>query len=196
MNNLTNRKGKKGILKVITGPMFAGKTEAILREEKRAKLANINVIILNPHIDSRQNEHTIKTHDGNTSGCFTIDTLSDIIDIVCEFNTELVIIDEIQFFERGILRTIDTLIEYGKDVIVVGLDMDYRGFPFYVTSQLLAKADIVEKLTSVCLKCGNDATMTMKLEGSAIGTIVIGGSDKYEARCKDCHEIPEKGVVY
>mgnify|MGYP001251089485 CR=1 FL=1 len=185
-----------GKLTVICGPMFSGKSTELLRRIKRAILANIPVVVLKPHIDTRS-VYYVKSHDGNKVEALAIfdsnGKKSDIIPLVG--NAKLVAIDEVQFLNAAWhVKEVLELLSLGKDVIVAGLDLDYAGQPFGPMPLLLAYADEVIKLSAVCVKCGKDATRTQRLtDGRPAGpgpVIQVGGAGSYEARCADCWVSP------
>lgn len=187
-------KRNKGTLEIITGCMFSGKTEELLSIVKKLEHDNKRFLILKPNIDYRYLECDIVSHLGNKAEATIVDIDNDRIIVTDNPKIKIVIIDEIQFFNDCFLKNIETFINKGIDVIAAGLSTDFRGEPFSIVSTLLAKADKIKKLNAICVKCGNSATMTQRIINNIPAKyndpiILIGGQEKYEARCKNCHEI-------
>lgn len=185
----------KGHLEVITGPMFSGKSEELLRRIRRALIANQSVLVFKPKIENRA--EGIFTHSGIDSytPVLSIEEPRQILNAFYEKDENTIIcIEEVQFFDDyDIVKVVQRLVENGHRVIVTGLDQTYRQEPFGFMPELLALAEFVVKLRAVCVKCGKDATTTQRLldgkpapyEGE---TILVGAKDSYEARCRNCHE--------
>ena len=186
-----------GHLEVITGPMFAGKSEELIRRLRRAAIAGQNAIVFKPKIDNRYSSEEVVSHNGNKIKAYSIaiddkswDDMADILDFVEE--PDVIAIDEVQFFNSEMVDTIKRNIEF-KKVIVSGLDMDFRRDSFGIMPELLAIAKEVLKLTAICQVCGEDAMYTQRLlngkpapyEGE---TVIVGATEQYEARCGNCHE--------
>lgn len=191
MNHTTNAKGK---LEVICGPMFSGKSEELIRRLRRAKIAQQKVLTLKHKFDNRQTLTQVVSHDGNTFEAHPIESITTIIETVAQHNFDVIGIDEVQFFDTAILSVICTLIDQGKRVIVAGLDLDFRGVPFGPIPLLLAIADNITKLQSICTSCGSDAHFSQRLVNGAPAkyddpVVLVGAQESYQARCRDCYTI-------
>ena len=191
---------KKGYLEVVTGSMFSGKTEELMRRLKRAELAKKRVLTIKHQIDNRKNYScigSISSHDGRERVAFPINSENESIDKIIELSrkkVDVIGIDEIQFFPRRIIDIVLTLMDDGKRIVVSGLDLDFRGEPFTLMPTLLCLADEVLKLKAICVKCGNDAHYTQRLINGKPAryddpVILVGAQDFYEARCRDCFVI-------
>lgn len=178
-----------GRLEVICGPMFSGKTEELIRRYKRKQIARQSVLALKPSIDDRF-ATDVKTHSGAAIEAIQLDTKNPrLIPLSYYYNN--IFIDEAQFFEEPLLEEIDLFISVGGCVTVCGLDMTFRREPFGIMPVLMAKAESVLKLSSVCHRCGEEAHFTQRLvDGKpapfAGPTVVVGGLESYEARCRRC----------
>ncbi len=197
---------KRGTLTVVCGSMFSGKTEYILKELSRAEYAKKRVLTVKHAIDQRDQQQigAIMSHEGHERMALvvggTIDSLNMIIKHA-EDTADIVGIDEIQFFPEHIVNVIGLLIEEGKQIIVSGLDLDFRGEPFGVVPHLMAFADYVIKLKAVCVICGKDAQHTQRLIGGYPARyddslIKVGAEELYEARCRDCFVIDKVVQFY
>ncbi|OQX93653.1 MAG: thymidine kinase [Tenericutes bacterium 4572_104] len=191
---------KDGWIEVITGPMFAGKTEELIRRIKRLEYANRNIVVFKPAIDNRYAENEVVSHNNNRTRSISISKASDIMQYIRE-DTDVVAIDEIQFLDEEVVDICEYLADQGKRVIVSGLDRDFRGEPFSFMPKLLALAEYVTKLSAICVKCHTPATRTQRIiDGRPANyddpIILVGAKDSYEARCRDCHEVPGKPVKY
>ena len=184
MNIINNR---TGWIEVICGSMFSGKTEELIRRVHRAEYARQKIQVFKPKIDDRYDKEQIVSHSQMKTPSVIVVTSLDIHKQV-KYDTEVVAIDEVQFFDNEIIDICSKLADSGKRVIVAGLDQDYRGIPFGPMPQLLAIAEYVTKLNAICVKCGNPASRTQRLSREK-DTIVVGASDIYEARCRNCHEV-------
>jgi thymidine kinase len=191
-----------GSLHVITGCMFSGKTEELLRLLRRASVGGRTVLLIRPHIDTRSSAQVAESRSGARYDCTTVAEAADIAVIVKSTRVEVVAIDEIEFFGLEVAEVANRLATEGYEVIVSGLDTDFAGRPFGALPRLLSLADSVAKLTAVCTfpGCGEEATRTQRLvnnEPAAIDDplIVIGGTednrepDRYEARCRAHHRV-------
>ncbi len=183
-----------GILEVICGPMFSGKSEELIRRLRRAKIARQTTIVFKPSIDHRYGLEYIVSHDGNKVEAKPLQTVADIITIVNEENASVIGIDEAQFFSQDVVGVICTLVNTGKRVIVAGLDLDFRGAPFGCMPFLLAIADKVTKLQAICTQCGHDALFSQRLINGHPAKyddpiIMIGAQEAYQARCRGCYVI-------
>ena len=187
--------GREGWIEVITGVMFSGKSEELLRRVRRATIARKSVRVFKSHLDDRYGGlQQVASHDGSVVEAIPISESREIAEHVRP-GTDVVAIDEAQFLDEGVVRVANALADQGRRVVVAGTDMDFRGAPFGPIPQLLAVAEKIDKLHAICVKCGELATRNQRLiEGRpapAEGpTIQVGGSETYEARCRECHEVP------
>lgn len=187
---------QKGWIEVITGPMFAGKSEELIRRIKTLSYTKMKIVAFKPAIDNRYDKTAIASHDGEKYEAYAIKDAKSIIDLV-KPDTQVVAIDEVQFFSEDIVSICESLADRGIRVIVAGLDMDFRGEPFGPMPQLLARAEIVTKLTAVCTCCGCAATRTQRLiDGKPAKyndpIIQVGAKESYEARCRKHHIVPDR----
>ena len=175
---------KRGWIEVICGSMFSGKTEELIRRLKRAKIANLNVEIFKPVIDTRYHDKKIVSHDENAIQSTPVETSTSILLMAGE--VDVIGIDEAQFFDDQLPEVCDQLAVRGVRVIVAGLDMDYKAKPFGQIPNLLAKAEYITKLHAICVKCGNIANYSYR-KSPAGGQVVLGEKDLYEPRCRHCY---------
>lgn len=186
-----------GWLEVITGSMFSGKSEELIRRVKRAKIARQTVQVFKPSIDDRYNaREDVISHNGDKVEAIPVDGSAELRAAVRP-KTDVVAIDEAQFFDMGLVDVCRELADSGKRVIIAGLDLDFRGEPFGPMPVLLAEAEYVTKLQAICVRCGNPATRTQRMVNGQPANyndplIVIGAQENYEARCRKCHEVPGK----
>lgn len=185
-----------GSVEVITGSMFSGKSEELIRRLRRAKIANQEIKVFKPSIDIRYDEKKVTSHSGSEFAATPVGDASSILGLV-EDGTTVVGIDEAQFFDFGILRVVETLADAGMRVIVAGLDMDFRGEPFGAVPHLMAQAERVDKLYAICMQCGEPASRTQRLiDGQPARfddpIVVVGADEMYEARCRNHHEVPRE----
>jgi thymidine kinase len=180
-----------GYIEIICGSMFSGKTEELLRRLKRAQIAKLKVQFFKPKIDDRYSADHVQSHDSTRLLSHSVSTAKEILEQV-EENTRTVGIDEAQFFDEGIVEVAQKLAFRGKQVIIAGLDMDFRGKPFGCLPQLMAVSESVTKLAAVCVVCGQPATRSQRIasqqEGDSSSQILVGAHETYEARCRFCHE--------
>lgn len=187
--------GREGWIEVITGVMYSGKSEELLRRVRRALIAERTVQVFKSHLDERYGGiERITSHDGSEFRARPINESREITEHL-EDDTEVVAVDEVQFLDDGIVRVANALADRGCRVMVAGTDMDFRGEPFGPVASLLAVAEEVDKLHAICVKCGEPATRNQRLlngrPAPAEGpTIKVGGFETYEARCRQCHEVP------
>ena len=191
---------KEGWIEVITGPMFAGKTEELLRRIKRLEYAKKNIAVFKPLIDNRYGDGEVVSHNKNKTKSYNISNPEEIFNFV-DKDTDVVAIDEIQFLDEKVIDVIDYLAANGKRVIVSGLDTDFRAEPFSFMPRLLSIAEYVTKLTAVCVKCGAPATKTQRIVNGKPAKyldpiVLIGASESYEARCRHCHKVYRKPKMY
>jgi len=178
-----------GWMEIITGCMFSGKTEELIRRLRRAEIAKQKVKIFKPKIDNRFSNNSIVSHNEQSLPSLLIDNANEIIDQVQD--VQVIGIDEAQFFDEVLVSICNGLAQSGKRVIVAGLDQDYRGMPFEPMPQLLATAEYITKQLAICVICGNPADKTQRKTAKA-ERVVVGAADLYEARCRKCHYIPEE----
>jgi thymidine kinase len=183
-----------GIIEVVTGSMFCGKTEELIRRLRRATIARQKVQVFKPAIDDRYNSVKVTSHAGDEYDALPIQKASDVLDNL-EADTTVVAIDEAQFFDQEIIPITQSLAEKGIRVIVAGLDTDFRGEPFGPIPHIMAKAEIVDKLHAICIVCGEAASRTQRLvDGKPAHyddpVVIVGASEMYEARCRKHHEVP------
>ncbi len=187
---------KDGWIEVITGPMFAGKTEELIRRVKRLEYAKQNILVFKPVIDNRYGLNEVVSHNHNRTKSINIYKAHEIIQYVNEA-TNVVAIDEIQFLDEEAVDICEYLADKGIRVIVSGLDRNFRGEPFSFMPKLLALAEYVTKLSAICVKCHTPATRTQRIINGKPANyddpiILVGAQDSYEARCRECHEVPKK----
>ena len=187
-----------GWLHVICGCMFCGKTDEMLRLLRRFSIAGRSVVLIKPRVDTRTDEATVVSRSGAQHQAIAVDGSGGIDAVVGD--ADIIAIEEGQFFDEGLPEVVERLAREGKQVLVTGLDQDYRGLPFGPMPRLMALADQVTKLTAICVVCGEPATRTQRLiDGQPAPAdsplIVIGGlgDEKYEARCRLHHEVPPAG---
>jgi len=187
---------KSGSIECICGGMFSGKSEELIRRVRRATYGKQKVQVFKPMMDDRYSEDSVVSHDGKSVQALPIEWSKDILTLV-DMDTDVVAIDEIQFFDESIVSVVKILAESGKRVIFAGLDMDFRGEPFHPVPELMALSETVTKLNAICMVCGNPASRTQRLiDGRPASytdpVILVGASESYEARCRECHEVPGK----
>ncbi len=193
MRNLGEHHIAGGWIEVICGGMFSGKSEELIRRVRRAHIARQQVQAFKPAIDDRYHAEHIASHAGGTFESLPVATAKDIVPQI-RLGTSVVAIDEVQFFDDGIVNVIRELAEAGKRVIVCGLDLDFRGEPFGIMPRLLAVAEYVDKLQAICVQCGSPATRTQRLiDGEPAHwdepVILVGAAEHYEPRCRHCHTV-------
>jgi thymidine kinase len=175
-----------GWVEVITGSMFSGKSEELIRRIRRAEIARQKVQIFKPRIDNRYAEDHIVSHSDMKMPSQVVQSASQILELL-DPGTEVVGIDEGQFFDASLVQVVNDLADRGLRVIVAGLDQDYRGRPFEPMPQLLAVAEYVDKTLAICMRCGAPANRTQRLV-AATDRVVVGGAEQYEARCRRCFQ--------
>ena len=173
---------RPGWIEVITGCMFSGKSEELIRQIRRAELARQKVKVFKPKMDDRYSKNEVASHNNNKSPSTVIEDPLEILRQVDAY-TQVVGIDEAQFFSDEIIQVAHQLAEEGKRVIVAGLDTDWRGQPFGPMPQLLAQAEVINKQYAICMVCGEPATRTQRLVGDK-ENILVGSTEAYEARCR------------
>jgi thymidine kinase len=189
-----------GWVEVIAGVMFSGKTEELMRRVRRAMIARKRVQVFKSHLDSRYaGVFSVSSHDGRSVEAIPVDSsiqISQRIDPMAH----VIAIDEAQFLDHGIVEVTAALARRGRRVILAGLDTDFRGEPFGPMPELMAVAEVVDKLNAICVLCGAPATRTQRLiEGVPAAwdseTIMVGGREAYEARCRACHVVRQRDEV-
>jgi len=178
-----------GWIEVITGCMFSGKTEELIRRMRRAQIAKQKVKIFKPRIDARYSENSIVSHNEQSLPSILIDDIIEVLKL--SEDAQVIGIDEAQFFNEGIVHICNLLASRGKRVIVAGLDQDYTGKPFEPIPQLLAIAEYITKQHAICVVCGNPADKTQR-KTTESERVIVGAADIYEARCRKCHYIPKE----
>jgi len=182
-----------GWIEVICGSMFSGKTEELIRRVKRATIAKQKVQVFKPSVDTRYVHEKVSSHGGVHFQATPVAQARDILQSL-DADTEVVAVDEAQFFDWAIAEVCDELANRGLRVIVAGLDMDFRGEPFGPVPVLLAQAELVDKLQAICQHCGAPASRTQRLINGQPAAyddpvILVGAEEVYEARCRLCHQV-------
>lgn len=185
-----------GSIEIICGSMFSGKSEELIRRVRRVQIARKRVQIFKPLLDYRYQAEYIYSHNGNKVEAICIKNAKEILNKT-QSDTEVVAIDETQFFDGKIVDVCQVLANQGKRVIVAGLDLNFRGEPFGAMPELLAIAEYVDKLHAICMVCGKPATRTQRLVNGKPADykdplILIGAKESYEARCRQHHEVLNK----
>jgi thymidine kinase len=190
LENKVNKTRREGWIEVITGSMFSGKTEELIRRLKRAKIAKQRVEIFKPRIEVRYSKEEVVSHDAQSIQSTPVDSAANII--LLASGVEVVGIDEAQFFDDGLVDVCNQLAYSGIRVIVAGLDMDFRGVPFGPIPKLMSIAEYVTKVHAICVRCGRLAQFTHRMsEQDQI--IVLGETDIYEPLCRACYSSTKRG---
>jgi thymidine kinase len=187
---------KGGWVELICGSMFSGKTEELIRRVRRAQIAKQKVQVFKPQIDNRYSITRVASHSGLQWDSHIISAPHEIWDFLAA-DTNLVAIDEVQFFDWTVADIAGQLADKGLRVICAGLDLDFRAEPFGPIPLLMAQAEMVDKLHAICVQCGAPASRTQRLiDGRPANfddpVIMVGANEVYEARCRDCHQVPGK----
>ena len=190
-------RGRDGWIEVICGSMFAGKTEELMRRITRIKYAKKDIIVFKPSIDDRYDKTDVVSHSQRKVKSIVVKNSDDIkqhIDTL-EVMPYAIAIDEAQFFDRGLIAITEDLANKGTRVIIAGLDLDFRGEPFGIMPDILARAEYITKLHAICQVCGDLATRTQRIIDNRPAyyedeIILVSAKEKYEARCRHCHEVP------
>jgi thymidine kinase len=183
LENTINPKKRKGWIEVISGSMFSGKTEELIRRLKRAKIAKQKVEIFKPEVDKRYDDEDVISHDSNQIHSTPVPSSSNIPLLIND--EEVVGIDEAQFFDMELVSVCNQLANQGIRVIVAGLDMDYKGNPFGPIPALMATAEYVTKVHAICVNCGNLANHSHRMaENDKL--VMLGETESYEPLCRDC----------
>jgi thymidine kinase len=183
-----------GSLEIITGSMFCGKTDELIRRLRRATIARQKVQVFKPAIDNRYAVEKVTSHAGSEFDALPIRTAREILDYLNK-DTTVIAVDECQFFDATIIDICRKLADQGLRVIVAGLDTDFRGEPFGPMPVLMAQAERVDKLHAICMVCGESAARTQRLVDGRPAhydepVVVVGAAEMYEARCREHHEVP------
>ena len=188
---------RSGSIEVVSGVMFSGKSEELIRRVRRAIIAKRKVQVFKSHLDERYSGiYSISSHDGRTVEAVPVDTPEQIGRLLLS-DTQVVAIDEAQFLDNTVVELVTALANRGLRVVVAGTDSDFRGEPFGPMPALLAVAEVVDKLHAICVVCGNPASRNQRLIGGRPArydspTIMVGSSESYEARCRACHSVPRR----
>ena len=188
---------RTGWIEVVAGVMFSGKSEELIRRVRRAIIARKRVQVFKSHLDARYaGIYAISSHDGRTVEAVPVDSASQIAQSLDPM-AHVIAIDEAQFLDESIVELATTLAARGRRVILAGTDTDFRGEPFGPMPQLMAVAEVVDKLHAICVLCGAPASRNQRLvEGKPARydspVIQIGGRESYEARCRACHQVPRR----
>ncbi|MGH7515145.1 MAG: thymidine kinase [Gemmatimonadales bacterium] len=186
-----------GWIEVISGVMFAGKSEELIRRVRRAIIARRRVQVFKSHLDSRYTGlYSVSSHDGTELDASPVDSAAEIFRLVRP-ESQLVAIDEAQFLDPDVVPVATTLAARGVRVILAGTDTDFRGEPFGAMGELMAVAELVDKLQAICVVCGDPACRNQRLLNGKPArydspTIMVGGRESYEARCRHCHQVPRR----
>jgi thymidine kinase len=190
---------RPGWIEVISGVMFSGKTEELIRRVRRAVIARKRVQVFKSHLDARYaGLYNVVTHDGLAVEAEPVDSAEQVMRAVRDA-TEVLAVDEAQFLDEAIADVADALANRGVRVILAGTDVDFRGLPFGAMPTLMCIAEVVDKLHAICVVCGGPATRNQRLINGAPApwnspTIMVGGRESYEARCRHCHRVPKADV--
>ena len=187
---------KKGWIEVISGCMFAGKTEELIRRVRTLQYAKKDIVVVKPSIDNRYSVTEVASHAGSRVRSVCVASALEILQHV-KPTTEVVAIDEVQFFDHDIIDVCEHLADKGVRVICAGLDRDFRAEPFGVMPELMTRAEFITKLSAVCVVCGAPATRTQRLVDGKPASyddpiVLVGASEAYEARCRHCHTVLNK----
>jgi thymidine kinase len=185
-----------GSIEVITGSMFCGKTDELIRRLRRATIARQKVQVFKPVIDTRYAIEKVTSHAGSEFDALPVQSARELVERL-EKDTTVVGIDEAQFFDDEIIPITQKLADQGLRVIVAGLDTDFRGEPFGPLPFLMAKAEVVDKLHAICMVCGEAASRTQRLVNGKPANyhdpvVIVGAAELYEARCRQHHEVPHR----
>ena len=190
-----NQQPQGGWIEVVSGVMFSGKSEELMRRVRRAILARKQVQVFKSYLDDRYGGlQYVSSHDGRKVRSIPIQSSLELAEQVRR-DTQVIAVDEAQFLDDGLVTVANLLADEGRRVIVAGTDMDFAGRPFGPMGKLLAVAEQIDKLHAICVRCGNLATRNQRLidgkPAPAEGPVIqIGGLESYEARCRRCHEVP------
>lgn len=197
--NFRETEHRSGWIEVVCGVMFSGKSEELIRRVKRAAIARQQVQVFKPDIDNRYEPLFVNSHSGIKLQAISIKQSDNVLKFL-EPETNVVAIDEIQFFEPDMVDIVEKLAGKGIRVILAGLELDFRGEPFGIMPQILCVAEYIDKLHAICVKCSAPATRTQRLINGRPANyndpvIMVGASEAYEPRCRDCHIIIKSNVA-
>lgn len=178
-----------GWIEVICGSMFSGKTEELIRRLRRVQIAKQNLAIFKPKLDTRYSSEHIVSHNQLKMPSFIVGASHEILPLAAD--AAVIGIDEAQFFDDDLVEVCKRLAAQKKRVVVAGLDTDYRGVPFGPMPALMCEADYLDKFLAICVRCGNPASYTQRISSDK-QRIVLGETDIYEARCRNCYEKPKE----
>ncbi|ENK1244065.1 thymidine kinase [Clostridium sporogenes] len=183
-----------GWIEVVAGPMYSGKTEELIRRIRRAEIAKQKVQVFKPEIDNRYSKDDVVSHAGDKIQSIPVKSSKEILEKLSD-DTDVIGIDEAQFFDDSLVEIVSKIANNNRRVICAGLDMDFKGEPFGPMPKLMAIAEFVDKIQAVCMVCNNPATRTQRLiNGSPAKksdpVVLIGAQESYEARCRKCHCVP------
>jgi thymidine kinase len=184
LENSVRATGRRGSIEVITGSMFSGKTEELIRRLRRAQFAGLKVEIFKPSLDKRYSETRVVSHDEKSIVSTPVDNASSILLLTGDVN--VIGIDEAQFFDSSIIDVCNRLADKGIRIVIAGLDMDFMGKPFGPMPALLAIAEYVTKVHAICMRCGNLAQYSFR-KSEEEQVVVLGEKDKYEPLCRNCY---------
>ena len=194
MNYYNNQGGR---IEVICGPMFAGKTEELIRRVTRMEYAHKNFLVFKPLIDSRYSIDEVVSHSKYKKKAINIKEAKEILPYITD-DIQAIVVDEVQFFDESMISVLTNLANKGLRVICAGLDLDFKGKPFGIIPSLLAIAERITKLTAICMCCGEEATRTQRIiDGHEAydddPVVLVGAKESYEARCRRCHKVLHRG---
>jgi thymidine kinase len=194
MNYFNNQGGR---IEVICGPMFAGKTEELIRRVTRMEYAHKSFLVFKPLIDNRYSQDEVVSHSKYKKKAINIKEAKEILPYVTD-DIQAVVVDEVQFFDESMIDVLSYLAGKGLRVICAGLDLDFKAKPFGILPSLLAIAEDVTKLTAICMCCGEEATRTQRIiDGHEAydddPVVLVGAKESYEARCRRCHRVLHRG---
>ena len=181
---LMNHNVNRGWIEVISGPMFSGKTEELIRRLKRARIANLRVSIFKPAVDKRYSEESVVSHDLTSVPSIRVNRAIEILEYYDD--ADVIGVDEVQFFNEGIVDVVQYLALKGKRVIIAGLDMDSNGKPFGPMPALLTVSEYITKLHAICVNCGSLASHSHRLTTDVKELVFVGGKSEYEPLCRKC----------
>lgn len=189
----------KGQIEVVCGSMFSGKTEELIRRVRRAIIAKQNIQVFKPQVDDRYGINEVTSHNGQNVQAVPMPEARLILDNIND-DTTVVAIDEVQFFDDGIIEVVERLANNGMRVILAGLDTDFRGEAFGQMPELMARAEEVTKLRAICVVCGHQATRTQRLVNGNPAyyddpIILVGAQESYEPRCREHHAVPRREKI-
>ena len=192
---MTIRNYKNGWIEVICGSMYAGKSTELLRRIELLEHSNFNYQVFTPKKDNRFGKDIISNHNGASHAAHSVSNWKDI-ESYLKSDTTFIIIDEIQLFNKDIIPFLSKLAKTGKNIIVAGLTLDFRGNPFTTTMQLLARSEFIKKLESICKECNAPASRSQRTSqgkpaSANEATVLIGANDIYQPVCRSCHEVPD-----